>query len=237
MWNAISVCLASGGCYSYAVVMPHKTIEARREYHRKWRALHPDYTAAAARKHRAANPESSRRDYLKHKASYIARAKKWQLLNPEKTYQQKRKAGLKFRTDKREHFLQTQKNWRLKNREHYLRNSKAWKRRNADKMRLQRKRIVLSGKATEHKHRRRAREKSALSTDCKQAIRLLRLMPLCQYCFTSIKGTPSIDHKIPISRGGPHIPSNLVAACLPCNSSKCDKLPSEWSGRILEEAA
>lgn len=36
------------------------------------------------------------------------------------------------------------------------------------------------------------------------------------------------DHVHPRSRGGLDIMENLVAACKPCNSSKGDKLLSEW---------
>lgn len=36
------------------------------------------------------------------------------------------------------------------------------------------------------------------------------------------------DHKIPLSKGGPHSLENLVIACAVCNHSKHDKLPDEW---------
>lgn len=39
----------------------------------------------------------------------------------------------------------------------------------------------------------------------------------CVYC-----GAPAteVDHVTPVSRGGSHSPSNLVAACTPCNQRK-----------------
>lgn len=40
-----------------------------------------------------------------------------------------------------------------------------------------------------------------------------------------------VDHVTPLSRGGSNHPDNLVACCMPCNSSKNDKLLSEWEGR------
>lgn len=48
----------------------------------------------------------------------------------------------------------------------------------------------------------------------------------CLYCKQPCK--PTIDHVVPIARGGRDEPSNIVAACLSCNSSKCDRLIIEW---------
>ncbi|WP_203620386.1 HNH endonuclease [Streptomyces sp. SID8499] len=38
----------------------------------------------------------------------------------------------------------------------------------------------------------------------------------------------TVDHVIPLSRGGQHAEGNLVPACKSCNSSKGDKLLIEW---------
>jgi 5-methylcytosine-specific restriction endonuclease McrA len=48
----------------------------------------------------------------------------------------------------------------------------------------------------------------------------------CFYCnkvFT-VKRPPTIDHVIPLSKGGTHSPENIVAACRPCNSAKWNRL-------------
>lgn len=39
------------------------------------------------------------------------------------------------------------------------------------------------------------------------------------------------DHVVPLSRGGTNERDNLVCSCVPCNSSKADRLLSEWKGR------
>jgi 5-methylcytosine-specific restriction endonuclease McrA len=52
----------------------------------------------------------------------------------------------------------------------------------------------------------------------------------CQYC-GSIKNL-TIDHVMPRSRGGDNSWSNLVTACMPCNTHKGDRTPEEW-GRPL----
>lgn len=56
---------------------------------------------------------------------------------------------------------------------------------------------------------------------------------LCKYCHKPKKLT--LDHVDPISRGGLHIPSNVVAACGSCNSSKKDKLMVEWKPEFVME--
>jgi 5-methylcytosine-specific restriction endonuclease McrA len=49
----------------------------------------------------------------------------------------------------------------------------------------------------------------------------------CFYCGQkNVKIT--LDHVIPISRGGTHSIGNLVACCLRCNSSKGNKFITEW---------
>jgi hypothetical protein len=49
----------------------------------------------------------------------------------------------------------------------------------------------------------------------------------CAYCGKrGVKLEP--DHVIAVSRGGSHLDENLVAACVPCNRSKSNKLLEEW---------
>ena len=50
---------------------------------------------------------------------------------------------------------------------------------------------------------------------------------LCAYCR---KGAyHSLEHVVPLSRGGTNYPNNIVPACKPCNSSKGSKiLGTEW---------
>lgn len=51
-------------------------------------------------------------------------------------------------------------------------------------------------------------------------------------CFYCGGQSDSLDHVVPVSRGGRHEPENVVAACRRCNSSKHDRLLSEWKPRI-----
>ncbi|MFD7109169.1 HNH endonuclease [Streptomyces microflavus] len=48
--------------------------------------------------------------------------------------------------------------------------------------------------------------------------------------------SPSVDHVIPLSRGGTHALSNVQSAHLGCNSSKGDKLISEVAEALRSQA-
>jgi hypothetical protein len=52
----------------------------------------------------------------------------------------------------------------------------------------------------------------------------------CRYC-GGAEGGICVDHVVPLSCGGTNDPDNLVVACIPCNSSKSDRLLTEWKGR------
>ncbi len=58
----------------------------------------------------------------------------------------------------------------------------------------------------------------------------------CRYCGRRIgkKGSPTLDHLLPWSRGGGHWKSNLVLACHPCNNAKRDLTVREWLGALTE---
>ncbi len=112
--------------------------------------------------------------------------------------------------------------------------------RKKDSERYQRdkeKRIAL---ATEHSHLRKTRKKRVRS---ERGISRLSLKKIhgtkCYYCkqemdFSVAKGKKwnsnmaTIEHLIPISRGGEHTFENTVLACRGCNISKSSKLESEF---------
>ncbi|MFZ3557121.1 HNH endonuclease [Streptomyces sp. BH055] len=49
---------------------------------------------------------------------------------------------------------------------------------------------------------------------------------LCVYCGS--RSAITLDHVIPLSRGGAHNSSNLVPSCTPCNEEKQARTPVEW---------
>lgn len=54
----------------------------------------------------------------------------------------------------------------------------------------------------------------------------------CQYCGRETREL-TIDHIMPRSRGGGHIWTNVVSACIPCNHRKAEKTPAEAGMRPL----
>jgi 5-methylcytosine-specific restriction endonuclease McrA len=56
----------------------------------------------------------------------------------------------------------------------------------------------------------------------------------CAYCDKEAKLT--LDHVIPLSKGGKHSKDNVVAACGHCNSSKGNRTLEEWNAKRLIQA-
>ena len=51
----------------------------------------------------------------------------------------------------------------------------------------------------------------------------------CHYCRKKFKPAElTMDHVIPISRGGASVKENLVPCCKDCNNQKQNLLPAEW---------
>ncbi len=52
---------------------------------------------------------------------------------------------------------------------------------------------------------------------------------ICYYCRKTFKPADlTMDHLIPIARGGKSVQGNLVPACKDCNNKKKCLLPMEW---------
>mgnify|MGYP000939281706 FL=1 len=55
----------------------------------------------------------------------------------------------------------------------------------------------------------------------------------CWWCGKSVGDNYHVDHLIPLTRGGKHSARNIVISCPSCNLSKNNKLPHEWTSRLL----
>lgn len=54
----------------------------------------------------------------------------------------------------------------------------------------------------------------------------------CVYCARPLAADgATLDHVIPLARGGAHVPGNLVTACGRCNRLKGDLLPMDFFAR------
>lgn len=214
-----------------------------REQSRRWRA-NPENRKRMNERERLARSTGKRK--AKHvsdtKAWWAAHPdyhKQWRDANAEQQREYGRLYAREYRAKHSEQVKAYKRAWMAEHRERilagrranypliadkHLSRTKEWRKKNASR--------VLDCNA-----RRRANKLKVTTEDCTSRMGLLRLLPLCQYCFTLMDGTPTIDHVVPLIRGGQHSQNNLLASCQPCNSSKGDKLPSEWSGRLLQEEA
>lgn len=125
------------------------------------------------------------------------------------------------------------------NQKSYLKNKEKILKRNREKYKKtkgQRKEYLLhwarnnKDKIREYKHRRRARERNGNLTSS-QIKQLFFNHPYCEYCKKTENLT--LDHIIPVSRGGENTLSNVTVACQYCNASKHNKLLEEWRGRTI----
>lgn len=108
------------------------------------------------------------------------------------------------------------------------------RRRDSEYMRAHRKRYhrSLAGRlvASLARGRRRARCNGGSLTIRQWKDILDQQRHMCAYCGWLFTETtpPTRDHVYPLSRGGLHDVSNIVAACLRCNRGKRDKLPDTF---------
>ena len=156
--------------------------------------------------------------YQNNKERVLEINQSWQVRNPEKYKEAHRKCV----RNKPEQYKATAKKWAIKNADRVSKKRKEWVRKNPKKVKASKDRT---------RHKRRARLAIVEHEDYSEHLADLRdnLFFQCTYC----KGIfpismMEIDHKIPISRGGPDIKENITPACKHCNSQKNAKTPEEY---------
>jgi 5-methylcytosine-specific restriction endonuclease McrA len=166
------------------------------------------YKREYARKWRAAHPGRTR-----------AMNKKCYLTNLARNPGQYRGYARKWRQNNPERSKEIGRNCYANNKRVYCDKAKDWRKRNPN--------LVL-----QFGHARRARKQAATVEDCTIKITILKKTRFCHWCCTPlIPKTVTIDHVVPLARGGKHCNDNLVAACKSCNTSKNDNLVHEWTWR------
>ena len=118
--------------------------------------------------------------------------------------------------------------YRKANREKLRQYQKDWADANPDKVRAKASKYVKSHKKENalksQKWRARMRQVETYIITPKEMFRLYN-QP-CMNCGSKEKQT--LDHKIPLSRGGRHSVGNLQTLCLSCNSKKHRRTIMEW---------
>jgi 5-methylcytosine-specific restriction endonuclease McrA len=83
-------------------------------------------------------------------------------------------------------------------------------------------------------HKRRSQKKGGRGVSPEETKALFAAYGgLCAYCKKN--KAASLDHVIPLSRGGEHCIENVVPACLDCNCSKHARTPEEWFAALARK--
>lgn len=92
-------------------------------------------------------------------------------------------------------------------------------------------------KLREKVRRRRARINGATRHHKRHDIRIAMEMQQgrCFYCDADVLTEYTVEHLIPLVRGGSDGPENIVVACAGCNFRKADKTPEEFVARIKHD--
>lgn len=190
------------------------------------------------------NKDKSKRDGLCSRCRECnkARAAQWYLENKESALAQRKE---RFQ-NKRDIELEQMRRWREANAERKKIADEAWRAANTDRNRAtklawqrankakvaeinERHRRLYPEGVANRSHRRRAR-KNAVSVHVVTVADIRRLRArfggLCAYCEAAPGST--LDHVVPLARGGSHSLGNLVPACKSCNCSKGEKFLFEW---------
>lgn len=145
----------------------------------------------------------------------------WHSQNPEQARQRKAKSMRKWRERDPEGYKETImrscNNWRDENPDKAREVARNWVKRNYSKH-----------KANVHKRRARLAQAEGAHT----AEDLLQIFKdqdgKCTYCQCELGKDYSVDHAIPLSRGGSNGPENIAITCLACNLRKNAKTAEEY---------
>jgi 5-methylcytosine-specific restriction endonuclease McrA len=125
------------------------------------------------------------------------------------------------------------KAWQQNNRDRWLQVTQEWRTNNIEKVREQAREWRKSNPESAYalSHRSRLKRKYLIGDSAKidkhaVASAFEACNHRCVYC--GLGSRLSLDHFVPLAKGGKHCLSNLVIACVYCNSSKSDSSPFDW---------
>lgn len=189
----------------YQLQYCEKNRERERLRVRAYFKQHRDAILAKRREERANNPDAVR-----------ARARNYNKRNRARVLECKRAS---YQRCKKQCAI-TNARWVKNNKERAKAIKRAWSKRNPEYM------LAAANK-------RRAIKKLVTAGDCRAKTGLLRMARFCHWCCAALNdNNRTVDHVVPLARGGGHTPDNLVAACKTCNYSKGKKLISEWTWKM-----
>jgi len=167
--------------------------------------------------------------YIKNKPEIAAKRAVYQAAHRKEQY-----AHLKaWRKRNVEKVKESGRRQYAQNAEHGRKVKAAWAMSNVEKIKAFQEKYRLNHlpKMAEKQHKRRTKMRlnGVYKVSEKELIKLYSSP--CIACGTTERVT--IDHIIPIARGGTHSVGNLQSLCLKCNSSKNHRTMSEWKFQVL----
>jgi len=178
----------------------------RREQNREWRKANPEKARESSRKYAQANREKIHANYIDNRDTILESNRKWREKNPDK----KRESDRKYRQANHDKLIEAHRSWHIKN----IEKDREYHRRG------------------EHIRRARMRGNHGTLPIDSEAILFEQQEGFCYLCgrllYGKLDDIPSIEHKTPISRGGPNIIENVGLAHLSCNLRKYTKTAEEF---------
>lgn len=168
------------------------------------------------------------------------RMRRWRARNPERARQRAREDSRKLRERNPDYhrgwYRENAESERERSREvmRELRKTRPELERETRRRYRERHRERIRARERAHTHQRRAVKAATANsmlggyTSAYMVDYIAQLLQ--QPCFYCGDVATTLDHVVPLSRGGLHIPANLAPACTRCNCSKSDRLLSEWCG-------
>lgn len=200
-----------------------KILKQAREYNARTREIHSKKGKEYYRKNKEKVKERVRKYNNEHKKECLKRANEWRKNNPEK-----RKAALRRYYEKKlkedpEYFSRKAKYFYHKDIEKSRKNLRDYRKKNPNLVRL-------------WKYNRRAKckfssiDKEHITKDFEQKIneKMKKQNYKCIYCRADLKDNYSLDHILPLSRGGTNDIDNIDVVCKSCNTSKGRRTKEEY---------
>lgn len=189
--------------------------------------------------------EQKKKYYQNNKERILKKEKEYRKNNKEKiaiykkNYQQKdsrKEYREKYYQNNKERILNNRKNYYQNNRDRLLENQKEYYHNNKEARVEYNKEYFRNNPHIGFNNRLKRKER--LENVCGSGITKKEWYEImnstdwtCFYCEEYIGNKNrkrTLDHIIPVSRGGPNTKENLIPSCKRCNCSKNDKIGNEW---------